>query len=270
MGKQTSIVRYTGKVGNLVGYYHKGKLCFRSLPEQVNISEATKRSATDFGTASKAGKLVRHALRPEMGIRHDSDLSNRLNTSLLKVLYAGSQQKGARSINRKYLDMLTGFKLNEHTELGKLLPFKPQVVQNVNSLRIAIPAMEAGSILHAKNTTHIELKAIAVGVNFGEGDYEQAASAKLMIDLRMPSEAMELTLPFKAGDAETIVVFQVKAFREENGTLYASGNRKYFAADIIDIIPSLPEETILPTYNIEREQKPVFMWKDTLIVPQME
>ncbi|SIN85031.1 hypothetical protein [Chitinophaga niabensis] len=270
MGKQTSIVRYTGRVGNTVGYYHKGKLCMRSLPEHVNISEATKLSATDFGTASKAGKLVRYALKPELGIHHDSDLTNRLNTSLLKVLYAGSQQRGARSIQRKHLNMLAGFKLNEDTELGKLLPLKPAVAQNVNSLRIAIPAIEKGSIRHAKNTTHIELKAIAVGVNFSEGDYEQAVSAKVMIDIRQPAEATELVLPFKAGEAETIVVFQVKAFSEEGGRLYALGNRKYFAADIIDIIPSLPEEIILPTYNIEREQKPVFMWKDTLVVPQME
>lgn len=270
MGKQRSIVRYTGKVGNTVGYYHKGKLCVRSLPEFVNRSEATKLSATDFGTASKAGKLVRYALKGELSIRHDSDLTNRLNTSLLKVLYAGDQQRGARRILRKNLDMLAGFKLNENTELEKLLPFKPQVRQDKNSIRIAIPAMGAGGILHAKNTTHIEIKAIAVGLNFNQGDYQQADSDKVMIDLRMPAEATELVLPFKAGGDETIVVLQVKAFREEGGKLYASGNRKYFAADIIDIIPSLPEETILPAYNIEREQKPVFMWKDTLVVPQME
>ena len=270
MGKQTSIVRYTGKVGNTVGYYHKGKLCIRSLPEHVNISEATKRSATDFGTASSAGKLVREALKPELSIRHDSDLANRLNSSLLKVLYAGDQQKGARRIQRKTLDMLAGFKLNNNTDLGKLLPFQPQVVQDRNSLRIAIPAIAAGSILHAKNTTHIEIKAIAAGLNFNDGDHQQAVSDKVTIDLRMPAEATELILPFKAGDAETFVVLQVKAFREENGTLYASGNRKYFAADIIDIIPSLPEETILPAYNIDREQKPVFMPEKVMSIAQLE
>jgi len=270
MGKQTSIVRYTGKVGDLIGYYHKGKLCFRSRPASVNRSEATKLSATDFGTASKAGKLLRQALKQELSIRHDGDLTNRLNTSMLQVLYTGNQQKGGRRILRKNLEMLAGFKLNQNTELGRLLPFKPVVVQDRHSLRIAIPALEARSILHAKNTTHVEIKAIAAGLNFNEGDYEQAASAKVLIDLRKPAEATELVLPFKAGDNETIVVLQVKAFSEEGGRLYESGNRKYFAADIIDIIPSLQEESILPTYNAEREQKPVFIWKDTILVPQME
>lgn len=270
MGKQTNIVRFTGKVGNVVGYYHKGKLCFRSLPEQVNISEATKLSATDFGTASKAGKLLRYALKPELNIRHDSDLTNRLNVSLLNVLYAGDQQRGSRRILRKNLDVLAGFKLNNATELEKLLPFKPQVVQDRNSLRIAIPAIAAGNILHAKNTTHVEIKAIAVGLNFNAGEHQQAISDKVLIDLRKPAEATELVLPFKAGEDETIVVMQVKAFREEGGKMYALGNRKFFAADIIDIIPSLPEESPLKVYNSEQEQQPVFMYQSMPVIPQLE
>lgn len=270
MGKQTSIVKYTGKVGHMVGYYHKGKLCFRSLPEQVNRSQATKLSATDFGTASKAGKLVRCAIKQELGIRHDSDLTNRLNTSMLKVLYAGNQQRGARSIQRKHVAMLTGLKLNNATELGKLLPFTPKVVQDGNSLRIAIPALTAEDILHARNTTHIEIKAIAAGVNFNEGNHQDAVSDKVMIDFRQPAVATELILPFKAGAAETIVVLQVKAFREEGGKLYASGNRKYFAADIIDIIPSFEATPERKEYNSLPEQKPLFIAEGCYAVPQLE
>lgn len=271
MGKQTGVMRYTGKIDRLIGYNYKGKPCVRSMPENVNQSEFTKLASTDFGTASKAGKLVRYALKQELSIRHDNDLTNRLNSRLMKVLYAGDQQRGNRHFKRKTLDLLTGFKLNDHTELGKLLPFKPGVVQDKKSLRIAIPAIEAGNILHAKNTTHIEIKAIATGVNFNEGGYQQAVSDAVMIDLRMPSEATELVLPFKAGENETIVVLQVKAFREEEGKILASGNRKFFAADIIDIIPSLPEEEpVLPVYNLEKEQQPVFMWQNTIMVAQLE
>ncbi|SIO54010.1 hypothetical protein [Chitinophaga niabensis] len=270
MGKQTSIVKYTGKVGDLVGYYHKGKLCFRSLPQQVNRSEATKLSALDFGTASRAGKLVRSALKQELSIHHDSDLTNRLNTSLLKVLYAGNQQRGERSIQRKHLGMLTGLKLNNATELSKLLPFTPKVVQAGNSLRIAIPALTAEDILHAGNTTHIEIKAIAAGLNFKEGNYGEAVSDKVLIDFRQPAAATELILPFKAGEAETIVVLQVKAFREESGKLYASGNRKYFAADIIDIIPSFEVIPERREYNILPGQQLLLAAHGCYAVPQLE
>lgn len=270
MGKQVSIVRYTGKVDKMVGYYHKGKLCVRKLPEKVNRSEATKLSATDFGTASKAGKLVRSALKQELSIRHDNDLTNRLNASLLKVLYAGQQQPGTRSIESKPLAMLAGLRLNNFTELGKLLPFTPKVVQDGNSLRIAIPALTAADILHAKNTTHIEIKVIAAGIHFSEEQYQDAVSDKVLIDLQKPAAATELVLPFKAGDAETIVVLQVKAFSERDGQLLASGNRKYFAADIIDIIPSLAAQPVLITYNSERELQPLLKSYNVYTMPQIE
>lgn len=270
MGKQSSIVKYTGKVGDLVGYYHKGKLCFRSLPEQVNQSLATKLSATDFGTASKAGKLIRYALKQELSIRHDSDLTNRLNASLLKVLYAGNEERGARSIQRKHLAMLTGLKLNNATELGKLLPFTPKVVQDGNSLRIAIPALTEDDVLRTKNTTHIEIKAIATGLNFSEGNHQDAVSDKVLIDFSKPAVATELILPFKAGDAETIVVLQVRAFRKEGEKLFVLGNRKYFAADIIDIIPSFEAVPERIAYNSLPEQKALFMAQGYYAVPQLE
>ncbi|MRG44101.1 hypothetical protein GFS24_03200 [Chitinophaga sp. SYP-B3965] len=270
MGKQVSIVKYTGKVDNMVGYYHKGKLYFRSMPEQVNRSEATKLAAIDFGTASKSGKLVRDALKQELSIRHDSDLTNRLNAAMMKVLYAGNQERGNRSILRKHVSMLVGLKLNNATELSKLLPFTPKVVQDGNSLRIAIPALSSEDILHTKNTTHIEIKAITAGLNFNEGNRQDAVSDKVMIDFRQPAVATELILPFKAGDDETVVVLQVKAFKEEQGKLCALGNRKYFAADIIDIIPSLEEVPERKEYSTMPEHKAHQMAHSYFAVPQLE
>jgi len=240
MSKNTGLLRMTGKIGEYVGYYRKGKQYFRSMPKHVRRSKATQLAATDFGTASKAGKLIRHSLRAELNIRHDDGMINRLNTGMLRILYAGSQQRGSRSFQRNKLSMLTGMQFNERTALSRLLRFTPQVVQDGNSLRIAIPALGANDILHAPNTTHIEIKAIATGVNLNEGHCREAASDKVLIDFRKPAVATELILPFKAGDEETIVVLQVRAFTEDGGQLYESGNRKYFAADIIDIIPSLP------------------------------
>jgi hypothetical protein len=239
MSKNTGLFKMTGKIGELVAYYRDGKQYFRTMPKHVRRSKATQLAATDFGTASKAGKLIRDGLRAEIGIRTGSYFSNRLNTEMLKVLYAGSTERGSRNFQRKELATLAGFQFNEHTELARLLPFTPKVVQVGNSLRIAIPTLGAGDIRHAKNTTHIQIKAMAVGVHFNAGCYETAASDKVLIDFRKPGVATELVLPFVAGDQETIVVLQVTAFSELNGQLYAMGNRKFCAADIIDIIPSL-------------------------------
>jgi hypothetical protein len=260
----------TGKIGEYVGYYRNGKQYFRTMPKQVRRSKATQLSAIDFGTASKAGKLVRQGLRTELNIRHDDGMINRLNADMLRVLYAGSQQRGSRSFQRNKLSMLTGIRFNERTELSRLITFTPKVVQDRNSLRIAIPALGANNIRHARNTTHIEIKAIALGVNFNEGGYQEAAADKVLIDFRKPAAAAELVLPFIAGEEETIVVLQVRAFSEEGGKLYALGNRKYFAADIIDIIPSLPAGRASVSYNDQPVLKPVTQLHEAVFYMQLE
>lgn len=253
MSKNTGLLRMTGKIGEYVGYYRNGKQYFRSLPKQVRRSKATQLSAIDFGTASKAGKLIRQGLRAELNIRHDDGMVNRMNTDMLRILYAGSQQRGSRSFQRNKLSMLTGMRFNGKTELSRLLPFTPKVVQDGNSLRISIPALGANDIRHARNTTHIEIKAIAVGVNFKDGACQDAASDKVLIDFSKPAAATELILPFKAGEEETIVVLQVRGFDVIDGKMYVLGNRKYFAADIIDIIPSLPAVSTGITYRDQPE-----------------
>lgn len=270
MSKNTGLLRMTGKIGEYVGYYRNGKQYFRTIPKHVRRSKATQLSAIDFGTASKAGKLIRQGLRAELNIRHDDGMVNRLNTDMLRILYAGSQQRGSRSFQRNKLSMLTGMRFNGKTELRRLLPFTPKVVQDGNSLRIAIPALGADDILHARNTSHIEIKAIAVGVNFKEGAHQEAASDKVLIDFSKPAAATELILPFKAGEEETIVVLQVRGFDEREGKLYVLGNRKYFAADIIDIIPSLPAVSTSITYRDQPEMKPYLQLQSDVCFIQKE
>ncbi|SIN67173.1 hypothetical protein [Chitinophaga niabensis] len=270
MSKNTGLLRMTGKIGEYVGYYRNGKQYFRTMPKQVRRSKATQLSAIDFGTASKAGKLIRQGLRAELNIRHDDGMINRLNADMLRVLYAGSKQRGSRRFQRNKLSMLTGMRFNERTELSHLLSFSPKVVQDRNSLRITIPALGANNIRHARNTTHIEIKVIALGVNFNEGACQEAASDKVLIDFSKPAAAAELVLPFNAGDEETIVVLQVRAFSEEGGKLYALGNRKYFAADIIDIVPSLPATSTDIIYYDQPELKPVTQLPEAVHYVQLE
>lgn len=273
MALQVGIIKVTGKVGDLVGYRLEGKHRARKKAENVRRSEPTKLAAIDFGAASSAGKLVRHGVRQGLNIRTDHKLTNRLNAALLKILYASSEQRGSRSFKREKMAALTGFSFNKATDLSRLLTFRPKVVQQKDALRIALPALTAEDVLHAKNTTHIEIKAIAVGVNFQEGKYLDAVTDTVLIDLRKEPAAKELVLPFKAGDEETIVVLQVSAYDEHQGTLCRLGNRKYFAADIIDVIPSLPEEEAANIIHHSRPSKqPLFQLHGdhTFTVPQRE
>ncbi|MRG44389.1 hypothetical protein GFS24_04650 [Chitinophaga sp. SYP-B3965] len=273
MGFQEGVIKVNGSIGDEVGYRVDGKLRIRKKAKNVKRSEATKRAAIDFGTASAAGKIIRRGVKQGLDIRTDNKLTNRLNVRTKQVLYAGSNEPGERTFKREAIAGLTGFQFNSHTDLGRLLNFRPKVKQDgKGNLRIALPALTASDILHAKNTTHIQIKAIAVGVNFTDGEYQDAVSDKVLIDLRKPAVANELILPFTAGDDETIVVLQVTAFREYAGQLCASGNRKYFAADIIDVIPSLVIEEANLVHHSHAIGKPLFQLHGdhTLATPQRE
>jgi hypothetical protein len=273
MALQTGIIKVRGKIGDKVGFNRNGKPRLRDQAQNVQRSDATKDAATDFGTASKAGKLIRRAVRQGLNIRTDNGITNRMNTRLMKVLYVSSDERGNRQFKREEMAALTGFKFNKNTELGQLLNFRPKVVQDKKHLRIALPALTAEDILHAKNTTHIEIKAIAVGVNFNEGTYQDALTDQVMIDFRKPAAAKELILPFKAGEDETIVTLQITAYSEENGKMYKRDNVKYFAADIIDVIPSLPQEEEAGIVHHSRDQKkPLFQLHGdhTCLAPQKE
>lgn len=273
MALQTGIIKVVGKVGDGVGFRRDGKHRFRRKAKNVRRSEATKASAIDFGTASKAGKLIRRGVRQGLNIRTDNKLTNRMNQVLQKILYASSDERGNRQFKREEMADLAGFRFNKNTELSQLLNFQPKVIQDKKSLRIALPALTAEDIRHAKNTTHIEIKVIAVGVNFNEGTYQDAVTDKVMIDFRKPAAAKELVLPFKAGKEETIVVLQVTAYHDWNGKLYKVDNVKYFAADIIDVIPSLPqEEEANIVHHSQVQKKPLFQLHGdhTCLAPQKE
>ncbi|MRG44196.1 hypothetical protein GFS24_03675 [Chitinophaga sp. SYP-B3965] len=273
MASQDGILIVTGSIDDYVGYKRKGKPCLRRKAKSVRRSEATKLSAIDFGTASKAGKLIRRGVKQALDIRTDDQLTNRLNKTLLQALYASSDKLGTRTFKREEMAALTGFQFNKTTDLGRLLNFRPKVVQDgKGNLRIALPALTAKDIRHARNTTHIEIKAIAVGVNFNEGEYQDAVSDKVLIDFSKPAEAKELVLPFKACDEETIVVLQVSAYSEWNGKLYRLDNLKYFAADIIDVIPSVVTEEANLVHHSQATKKPLFQLHgdNTFATPQRE
>lgn len=273
MAVQSGIFKVTGAIGDEVGYNVEGKHRMRKKAKKVRRSLATIEAATDFGYASKAGKLIRRAIRQGLNIRTDNKLTNRLNAALLEVLYASSEQRGSRGFKPEALAGLAGFRFNMQTELSQLLNFQPKVKQDKNSLRIALPALTAEDIRHYKNTSHVEFKAIAVGLNFNEAEYQEAVTDKVLIDFRKPAEAKELVLPFKAGKDETIVALQVTAYHELNGKLYKVDNRKFFAADIIDVIPSLPqEEDANIVHHSQVQKKPLFQLHGdhTCVTPQKE
>lgn len=215
MAKQTGLLTFTGKMGNIIGYRRNGNYFMRAMPETVHQTIATRQAARNFGVASRNGKLIRRAVTPHLNIK-DSSLVNRLNKALVQT---GSS----------CLQGLKGFRFNRHAATDQFFCEQPVITSKGSLL---IPAQ----LLPATGTaTHLEIRFIAARINTKEQRIVRSTSSSIIIDLSTPfnGATLEAAVP---GTGTLILVLQTRTYNGQEAT----GNRRFMAADIIGIMPSRP------------------------------
>ena len=211
MAYQNSILPFTGKLGNLVGYRRNGKYLLRSMPEIVRQTVATRRAALRFGMASRRGALIRHAFYGELDVCGDKTHGNRLTKTLIPS--AGSN-----------LRSITGFRFNKHT--------------GTDGFFIQAPQLSADGILHIpaqtlpvlKGITSLEVKVIATRINFTTHQVVATESNVLIVDIHesFNGAAVSVDIP---GKGALVVTLQVRGMQDN----IPSRNTRYLAADIIAV-----------------------------------
>ncbi|KAA2243812.1 hypothetical protein F0L74_15160 [Chitinophaga agrisoli] len=238
MAKQTGVIKFTGKLGNLIGYRRNGKHCLRTMPETVRQTVATRQAAARFGVASRKGKLIRRAIVPRLDIRCNGTLVNRLNRALILTC-------------KNNMQTLEGFRFNPHTGLDKLIPQLP-VYTSAGILHL--PAQE---LPKPGTATHLEFCAIAVRINFTERRVVHVEEATTLIDLRTPFTGLDL--PISApGKGALLLVLQVRACTAHNGIIQASGDRRQVAADIITVITPAAVQKWEGKVKTRKQHTPVY------------
>ncbi|SFD20412.1 hypothetical protein SAMN05518672_1011028 [Chitinophaga sp. CF118] len=234
MARQESLLKFTGKLGNVIGYRNKKDYLLRSASSVVRQTSATKRAARDFGTASKAGRLIRHALSEFLQHSYDSSLTNRLNKTLGEIVRADDGHKaGVRIPVAANMQSLRGFRFNHHTGIEHLLGGNP-VVGNNDDGGISISFPE--TVINNNKATHIIIKAIALSVNFTQQTTRQLSSETVVI--RYGEKQILPTLTLNPGRKDiTLLMLEIQSCYEVNGQLYQCQNRKGSALDIIAILP---------------------------------
>ncbi|WP_127132973.1 hypothetical protein [Pseudoflavitalea rhizosphaerae] len=221
MAIQTGQIRFTGRVGDLIGYYRNGVHCLRSRPVKVHQTKATRQAAQQFGIASRKGKLIRQAFAPYLNGRKDSGSVNRLNKTLI--------QSG--------LEGLKGFRFNHQTGIET---FFPKWVLDQNN-QLHIPSQRLPDL--PKKATHLEVKLIAASINFVTGRITSPVSQSRFLDLAQPFEGVQFdAIAPKQGTL--ILALQVTACQDDLPLL----DKRYLATDLIAI-------QILATQTISKKQR---------------
>ncbi|HVI47841.1 MAG TPA: hypothetical protein VM802_23430 [Chitinophaga sp.] len=221
MAKQISIITFTGRLGNLIGYRRRNEYFLRSMPVNVRQTVATRRAAQRFGMASKKAALIRHAFSGQLDVRCDTSHINRLTSALIPS--AGHDISG-----------LTGFRFNRYTGTEKFLTSAPGISRNGI---LYIPPQT----LHAcKGISLLEIKVIATRINFTTHQVTGTESTVLTVKTgdNFEGAACDVDIP---GTGTLVVTLQIRGIPDN----IPSCNKMYLAADIIAVLPSQPPSQVL-------------------------
>ena len=80
-------MKYIGTVDGVIHYCRKGEYYMRTVPEEVQQTEATRESAGVFGNASSIGSILRHSLESILSNPRDKEMQNRFTAAIQAFLY---------------------------------------------------------------------------------------------------------------------------------------------------------------------------------------
>ncbi|WP_157986576.1 hypothetical protein [Chitinophaga alhagiae] len=238
MAKQTGLIKFTKRVGDLIGYRVGKEYYLRSMPAEVRQSPRTKISARYFGKASMLGAAMRHAAYRLLDMPGEMGLGNRLNRALLGVLWQDDLHHSKTFIPQNFRG-LKGFSFNQHTTLDQVLTVIPAVTPDFyGNLHVTIPAMS----VYTGNpvATHLRIRAVGVFLQPGFTEAAATASEPVLVDVSRPSSAFTLVVPAQKG-ALCTVILEVMCCKRENGRMVMLMNRKYSAAEVIAVLTGKKE-----------------------------
>lgn len=228
MARQRTPVPLTGKWANKIGYERDGQFFLRSAPEKVNQTPATIRAAKRFGRYCRKARVIRHAFYPDLDVRCDTSHVNRLN----KVLINAAGNHAA----------IKGFRFNEQTGIDRFFTLKPELTRN------GILHIPAQDISYA-HFTALEVKAIAVRIDFNTGQVTGTDTVTAIFDGQQPFSGINIPL-YIPGEGTLVLTLQVRGMFNDG----PSCNKHYLAADIVAVISSQTPER-LKTHP-QRQQPP--------------
>ncbi|WP_343524105.1 hypothetical protein [Pedobacter sp.] len=235
MATQNGIIKINGQLGDLVFYQRGKKAVVRQKAGNKQQTEASKKSSTDFGSATRNAAYIRKAFATLVKRYAHGDLLNRLNKRLIEIFKTiAPEQAGRKKLIDGHLALLEGFEFNASTPLKQL--WLKETVLNLEpdgSVKLILPKGELKSLLKAQpKTTEAHLQ--VMGFHFelaGKGSYEIIEVNDLVVPVNLPHfPKTTLTLHLNhQGHKALIIALGISFFRDA----HRAADRRYYACKII-------------------------------------
>ncbi len=192
-------------------------------PLPIKQSEGTRKSATDFGEASKGASRIRKAFAPLVKDYGEDGLVNRLN----RIMIVALKIAGGRTFGDAYLRFLCGFRFNPSQQVGNLWPPLPVIKLDQEGLTIQVSKFQPPRI---KQATHSVFQLMVASLDLA-GDADEVIKAKkLTVEMDRELEPLKLRIPLNlSGDRALFIAVGIHHF---NGHAILTDIRS-FACDIV-------------------------------------
>ena len=195
MGRQESLVQFSGNMGN-VSFYKSKVDGFMSRKkggvtgDRIKFDpayERTRENMAEFARAGQAAKLLRTAFRSLVLSMADKRVTGRLTAAMMKVIIEdGINNRGERTIINAESERLQGFEFNRNARLTETIhtPFTGSIDRETGTMVVDIPAFTPKvGIVVPEGASHFRFQAAGAAIDFTQGIYSlgTAASANLPI-----------------------------------------------------------------------------------------
>lgn len=249
MARQKGVFKFTGTIDGVTYYDSKyGPLVRKKggpTTDQVKNDPVFKRvreNAREFGSCSKATKLLRAVLQPMMKDASDFQVTGRLN----KLMHAiknldNTSARGERNVatgitSPAAKDLVRGFDFNEMAKIDRVLK-RPYTV-NTSTGMISIPGLNPKEhFVFPASATHTKITGGWVRIDFGTGLAELVSTNQVSLPLNGVINNVVLTpAALPGGVGGDIFVLQIIFYQAVNGVQYALKNGEFNSMGVIELV----------------------------------
>jgi hypothetical protein len=248
MAKQKGILKLKGSIGDLSFFKTQNGYMVREKAgvDSKRIAEdpafqRTRENNAEFGRATKAGKILRVALRPYYLNNADRRMIMRLTATMMRVIKADVvSQRGERNVIDGEAELLTGFDFNNRGRLSTTLfaPYTVEIDREEGELKLTIaPFVPQSMIAAPSGSSHYRIVSVAAEVDFEEGAYVVAHTHTAILPWdASPTEAIEHVNSVTANSQHPLfLVVGVEFYQEINGEMYPLKNGTFNPLSIVKV-----------------------------------
>ncbi len=229
-------VQLTGRIGNLVFYKLGDKYYTRTAPSHVKQTKATKKRATEFGKASRAGKSLRQQLLPVIPFPRD----NRMQTRLVSVLFQWLKASdGNPLLPCREVPYVSTFQFTEGYTVAERWKVALDFIHGPGMIEVKIPAFIPSKVISAPaDTVSVTCRISAAGCNMENGVATGGANTSLDFDYgdtEIPEQTISLPLSTPAGSLFITAIFLEYNYMK-NGHLQKTTNKAFMPAGVVNAV----------------------------------